>query len=723
MLRPLPIRWLRRLALVLLIVYAAYLLLGNVLLNTALGPGSINQKPEKFQMHWGPALTWWPGRVVLWQVRLKGHVRHNGWTMQAQRASGRIAMLPLLRRELHVPYVVATGVRGGVERVAMDIPPPPRRPGGWTLRFDRIVSDSVSGGKFGDWALDGKGTAQFGFVKQLRGGPVQVLPSSAHFQGVRVTRDGREWLREAEITGQMAMAAHTRDQASGIHKLLMTDAALKLDGATAGIDLSLDDKGKPVVQAVPGAGRIRGELSMQRGDLQPGGHLQWHIPITGTDAGGMPHHNALLDLALAVERGQVRLEAKMPPQADGALALDVRLQVAETRISPEHPEALLAKTSGHVAGQWHFSSLRWFTRLFADVPWLTLEGAGEVIADVAVAEGKLAAGSRISVPDIDVVAKVMGNRVRGRGMADGKLEAGKDGTLRPRMDIRLQAFQVAADDAPGQPYVKGDNLRLEMVADKELAAFRDSLQARLRFVNAGVPDLRAYNRYLPNQHLRFDGGSGTLSGDLSLDAAGNMANGQMRARGRRAQLHAAGMALRGDVDIDMKLRRADLKHYRFDVAGSRIGLSNVSFLDADGDARQGWWGKVDLVATRLDWDRRMSIDGNAQVTMKDVGFLLDMFSRQRDYPDWVYRLVDSGQAQVKGRVRWQGDTLVLDRMQARNERFDIDARLQLRGKQRRGDLYAKWGVLSTGMEVDGDAHKLHLLRARQWYDSRPDLLP
>ncbi len=45
-------RWPRRLALALLLVYVAYLLLGNLFLNTALGPWSINRKPEKFRMDW-----------------------------------------------------------------------------------------------------------------------------------------------------------------------------------------------------------------------------------------------------------------------------------------------------------------------------------------------------------------------------------------------------------------------------------------------------------------------------------------------------------------------------------------------------------------------------------------------------------------------------------------------------------------------------------------------
>lgn len=64
------------------------------------------------------------------------------------------------------------------------------------------------------------------------------------------------------------------------------------------------------------------------------------------------------------------------------------------------------------------------------------------------------------------------------------------------------------------------------------------------------------------------------------------------------------------------------------------------------------------------------------------------------------------------------DTLVLDDINASNRRFNLLAQLRLRGQDRRGKLYAKWGVLSVGVGVDGPNNKFHVLRAREWYDSQ-----
>jgi hypothetical protein len=42
--------------------------------------------------------------------------------------------------------------------------------------------------------------------------------------------------------------------------------------------------------------------------------------------------------------------------------------------------------------------------------------------------------------------------------------------------------------------------------------------------------------------------------------------------------------------------------------------------------------------------------------------------------------------------------------------------------QREGSLYARWGVLSFGAELDGTETDLHFIKARQWYDEQPQLL-
>lgn len=715
------LRWTGWALLALVVLYAFYLLAGNLFLNTSLGHAALNRQPEKFQMQWARGSTWWPGRVSLSGVKLQGHAGHSQWSIQAGSARGRIGLLPLLRREVHFPYVWVTEVVASVDRVDAEQPSPTPREGGWVLRFDRIASDTIQRGSFGKMLLEGKGSAEFGFVKQLRGGPMEVLPSTVKFTGARLTQEDQEYLRDGTLDARFAIARHTRAQAQGLDKLRLGDIELELQGTTAALAVALDAKGQGSFKTVPGNGQAKAGLKFSRGAFAPGSQLRWQVPLVSTGPTGVTHTDHV-QVALQVDR-DMALTVYLPPQAGGAFGLDADMRIAGNRVPLKDFGSLLPRTSGRVAGQWRFSSLRWLGRFFTKAPWLTLDGAGDVTADVQVVNGKVAAGSKVSVPEVAVVAEVMGNRIEGRGRADGRFDAGANGGLLPTLNIVLSHFNVAANDNLGAPYVQGSELRLDVAAGEDLAALRDSLRAHLTFKGARIPDLRIYNRYLPNQHLRFDGGHGVLSGDLHLDAQGDIGRGWIRVNGRKAQMRVAGMALRGDIDINTQLRRADLANRNFAVDGSAIRLDNVSFSEPGGETRNGWWARINLPRARMDWDKPLSVGGNAGVRMKDVGFLLSLFSRQKEYPKWVFKLVDAGQAQVQGRVQWQRDTLVLDRITANNDRFDLQARLRLRGQRRDGSLYAKWGVLSMAVQVDGPKNQFHLLRARQWYDAQPELRP
>lgn len=715
------LRWSGRALIALIVLYALYLLAGNLFLNTSLGHSAVNRQPEKFQMRWTSGSTWWPGRVSLSGVELQGHAGRTQWSISAARVSGRIGLLPLLRRELHVPYVRVTDATAAVDQVDSEQPAPTPRPGGWVLRFDRIASDTIHRGSFGKLLLEGEGSAEFGFVKQLRGGPMEVLPSRVKFDGARLTQAGQEYLRDGTLDARFAIARHTRAQARGLDKLRLGDIQLQLQGTTAALAIALDAKGQGSFKTVPGQGQAKADLEFSRGAFAPGSRLRWQMPLVSTDPKGVTRTDHV-QVALQVDR-DMALTAYMPPQAGGAFGLDADLRIAGNQVPFKDFGSLLPRTSGHVAGEWRFSSLRWLGRFFTRAPWLTLDGAGDVSADVQVVDGKVAAGSKFSAPEVAVVAEVMGNRIEGRGRADGRFDAGANGGLLPTLNIVLNHFNVAANDNLRAPYVQGSDLHLDVVAGEDLAALRDSLRAHLTFKGARIPDLRIYNRYLPSQHLRFDGGSGVLSGDLHLDARGDIGRGWIRVNGRKAQMRVAGMTLRGDIDINTQLRRADLANRNFAVDGSTIKLDNVSFSEPGGETRNGWWARINLPRARMDWDKPLSVGGNAGVRMKDVGFLLSLFSRQKEYPRWVFKLVDAGQAQVQGRVQWQRDTLVLDRITANNDRFDLQARLRLRGQRRDGSLYAKWGVLSMAVQVDGPKHQFHLLRARQWYDAQSELRP
>lgn len=295
---------------------------------------------------------------------------------------------------------------------------------------------------------------------------------------------------------------------------------------------------------------------------------------------------------------------------------------------------------------------------------------------------------------------------------------------------------MPADDQREAPYVRGRDLRIEAIEDSSalaefaapssgnpqgdgnLASLTDGLDARLQFENATVPDLSVYNRYLPRTDLRIEGGTGTLSGDLHFDGTGNVANGTFRVAGDAVRIAVAGMRLEADLVADTRIKRADMETLAFDASGSRIELREVRMLDEDPTGRAGWWSAIDFDRARLDWGRPLAFDGQLRLRMKDAGPLLDIYAERKDLPAWIEPIIGAGEISAQGGLQWRGDLLVLEPLQASNERFEIAARLRMQHKHLAGDLFARWGLLGLGVELDGTDRQVHLTGAREWFDSR-----
>ena len=80
-------------------------------------------------------------------------------------------------------------------------------------------------------------------------------------------------------------------------------------------------------------------------------------------------------------------------------------------------------------------------------------------------------------------------------------------------------------------------------------------------------------------------------------------------------------------------------------------------------------------------------------------------------------VIATGTMDASGRFRFADGQLVLDDASARNRRYSLDARLKLGGQRRDGRMLVKWGPLAVGVDLQGNATKLRLRGASQWYET------
>ncbi|MEB1549118.1 hypothetical protein VDQ94_09420 [Xanthomonas campestris pv. campestris] len=710
-------RWPRpwRIAVVVLLgLYVLYLLAGNIFLNTPLFDAATNRQPHKFTMQTGPAITVFPGQVMAWNVRMRGQANRTVYVFHADRAHARIALLPLFRREVRLPWLHASGLSAEVETAEKAIPPPPRGNRGWTLRFDAISSTSIRSARLGKLLIAGHGHGTVGFLKQLKGGPSELFPSEAGFTDAVVSYDGVQVFNGAQLDAQFQFPRHYRDQAPGLRKLGITRARLKLNASTVALKI---DTGAPHVDisSGPSAARVEADITLENGALKPGSRAVWRLPLL---AGVGATDRGMLALQLDVAQ-DIRVQARLPRDADTGSELDADLRIAGRSIPFAAPAQLLRRLSGQVRGRWKFESLNWIAELFVRKPWFQLEGGGLVEADLRLAQGRLASGSTLDIPRVEAVAQVAGTRLAGVAKAHGHIDDAA--TPQAHLDVGIPTFRATPSDAPRQVLLDGRDLQLAMQGDAELARLRETMKAQLRFSDARVPDLTVYNRYLSGKTVRLLGGSGRLSGDVALNAAGDVGNGHADLRGQGAHLSIAGIQMRGDAQLQANLRRADFKAKFFDLSGTHIRLRNMRVGDAATDA--AWWGEVEVPAGTIQATAPFQVDADAAVRMRDAAPLLSVFAQRADYPRWVLGLLDAGQLDATGRLRWRKQQVVVDDLHAENARLSLRARLAIDDDHKRGDLYLRWGVLGAGIELDGQQRQWHLAGAREWYEGRPSLLP
>jgi len=714
-----PGRWLRVTAIGAAALYALYLLVGNALLNSGYGRALANRMPEKFVASWGSAWTLYPGHLQARDVRMAGHVRHVVWSVQADAVRGRLALLPLLARELRFPAVLATAASGGASRIDLERLPPAPRPGGWTLRLDSITVASVRHAHFNRLVLLGDGRATGGFVKTLRGGPLEVLPSTLEFREGAIFQDGERLAWDSRIESRLAIARHLREEAPGIRKLEKTELDIDIEATTAGLRLEHDAARRPVLGLSRGPGRLVGRLGWNRGALVTGGTLSLSFPASGDLDGTVEHTEATLEAEVTDD--DIRIRGGLAPIGSGSISAATDLAIRGRDIPLQDPASLVRRTSGRFFTRWHFESLAWLADLLPGPKIVNFDGAGTAIVDLKFHDGQPDAGSSIEIPSVAATAVALGSRFDGNARAKITLEPARTGELQPRLLATMTQFRVAPADAPDQPYVRGQDLQIEATSRGDATTLDDHVRARLRFKDALVPDMRTYNRYLPDSGLRFVGGAGRLSGDLQFDREGNVGRGNHLVNGKGVQLALADLMMQGDVVVDTRLRRTDLAAHRFNIDGSRLSLRGVRVTRGEEQVGSDWWARIALERARLVWQGPPEIEASIRAQTRDASVLLALFAQRKHLPAWAGKVVDAGEVHADGRLRLRRGTLLLDPFDASNERFDVLARMRLERKQATGDLFVRWGALAAGVELAPGRRQVHLVGARRWFDDRPGL--
>lgn len=709
--------WLRRF----LMAWGGWLLISTVLLNQPLIDNWINRKPVRAQVLWSFALSIVPGHVHAWGVTYRGHSRRQAFAITARHASVWFVPWALLRKEIRLVGLRASGLAVALREGEVELPPPQPRARPWSVVLADAQARDVWSVQLGPKLhLTGLATAQLDLAKTLSGGAVEIPRSRVDWGSLAMDWDGKRVLSQGHIAGTMTLAPMIPSKMSTMQKIGAVSTDVLIEGTLPSLELF--EGGLRIATDKPAHGSLVGRVAMVSGRLEPSTGLKLRQPVH-VQSGDLDQDRELTaDLDIEAERMLVAVD--LPPGKTRATTISARVSLPRLYTSAEAksdrpdfgtiPDFLAADATGHVDATLRFRSLSLLQPLLARMKGLTMEGEGWMQASMHFEHGRyLAEKSSLRFEDAKLRLAALGHSVEAD--VNGSPERIETEGKAPRHRIALQAVVLRGPD--GEELLRDADAQLDLVAGKQATALNEAPGLAFHMAEAAIPDLRAINRYLPPGAVSFEGGKAALSLSVELEADQPKAQGSLKLHSGGATVAISDMRLKGAVDIETTLRDADLEELTLDITGTRIGLHDVRFDAPGGKPVQDWNMEFNVDQAHARIGTPLEIDGNGRVGMSDLSLLLAIYAHMSDYPGWMLRLVDAGKVEARGRFRIKGNHVRLDDVHAENNRFKVDARLQLEGKQKQGALLAQWGPLSMGVGLGGPKAKLHFRKAQQWYAS------
>ncbi len=300
------VHWLKRIVVAVIVLELAYLAIGNLALRLPLTQVLVNQvRPDKFEVSWDAAWTFYPFRVQVRGLAANGQSRRQQWQLEMTAGSGSIALLPLLTKRVVLSDVQGEDVlyfqrprlrpdndyastraffppiRNRVLNAAEPLPSG-KRP--WRIS----VADASVRGTHQVWLYQVRarlrGELRAGLRYRTRGGPFALSDGWADLAIDDVGINGdRAALGDIRVKGRVALSEFVPRETRGIRVL----PHLTLDAEVSGDVSSLAFLNPYLRQiegmALAGRGRVAGRLNIDRGTLRKGTQLDVAAPVLTLD--------------------------------------------------------------------------------------------------------------------------------------------------------------------------------------------------------------------------------------------------------------------------------------------------------------------------------------------------------------------------------------------------------------------------------------------------------
>jgi len=258
---------------VLIVIEIGWLLIGNLLLNTSLGPRLANLKPEKFTMSWESGWTPYPASVSIKNIAIDIHTFSTDIAVSADTASAKIGLLPLLSKRLLIDDLKGGNANITVirEKPSTSRPAPAKPYPGFTIDLRNASVNKIEKFIFNRLTVSGGETAARGSVQmQIRGDKI-IEDVDATWTNASFQIDQRAFTKTVSASFKGGMSAFNPRIDKGLELVKKITALVTLDGVVGSLaPLKLFFPGAEWIEEINGEGRVAIDANIVDGKLQEG---------------------------------------------------------------------------------------------------------------------------------------------------------------------------------------------------------------------------------------------------------------------------------------------------------------------------------------------------------------------------------------------------------------------------------------------------------------------
>jgi hypothetical protein len=376
--------------------------------------------------------------------------------------------------------------------------------------------------------------------------------------------------------------------------------------------------------------------------------------------------------------------------------------------------ALLGNADGVVDSRLTVNRLDWIAALLNRPMDLSLEGGGEIDADIHLVDGWPSKGSMLKIPREALSMALIDHRIDGNGEATLTLvESDEQPTV--KLAVAFDDARLSRRDEP-EPSIGEARMDATLLVD-DLNDAKGSAELAMKIHSARVHDMSTYNAYLPpGLPFRIQSGEASLVSDLRLSADSAEGELELIADDIRLAMDQADVA--GDLRLALLIRDGSSDDLHFDITGSSFHLDDFQVHGATADSQEAsWYARLQLDDTKIRWQKPMHIDSNAEIVIRDTRPLLALMDNLRGKHGWVDDMLSMEDLAGHLKIRVDGERALLEDAMVSGPEIGVHAKGQAARDAREALLLLRWHNLMGTLRIVNDDKSFSVINPRAHFEA------